>query len=1413
MGSVYVPPAGGGPGAGGGAGGGGGGLNSDATRAIQYNYVRNYMIAHLFSWPSYRYIYLQTIIFALAFLTIGILHHFQIHDRSVLGVRWSKWSTKNRVIKLGSKESEIRRQQQQQPLLPPSSATTAPRVHLGEHGQIVAPYRLAQDNSAPPPPTQPAVIDGVHTAFSYPPSATAAARARARTLNRATIYSMSGDTDFDNDFDDHASIEGVRGDSFFTKLGRIPRWLFSPSFRRRRRAAKQQQQNARRSAAGLRRRHKRRAIEFPSFGRIITLVFVTAVPVTLSLVGADYINPNSAVFDFRSSWMSANDAYLYSIGGIARRQPIEWGRGIYPSITTNAAGVTLPYRDWWTAGNRVGDFAFALTPLAVIVALKQVPWALLSTKWLGGLAFDKLNFLHVWVGRLIWIFATAHVGAWSVQLARDQQYNQPMWNFIFWWVKFRWGIVAYVFLTLLMFLSLSPFRMDTYEWFYAAHVVCAFGFLLTSALHHPPLWPWMGAPLIWWALERAHRAYRVMRINGIGPAGRERRARAQQADGAKLLQPQGFSQYDRSAGAGASRKEAQWANGSHQPASFRNAPLSLESAHHGRAGYLTKHPSVMTSSSLLSESTYVNSSYTPMSKLYPLGEGAGASGSSSSTTPVNSPPLAGRRVVGGGGGYQGANMVDVANALTAEDMYTGKPGSYRPDLHVYPAETDLGAEGGALDTPVSDTPPTISGLHDGPNHSQVHLLAPPGSHALGAGNGGVAGGGGGGATSTTLTPQHGLSPNPSMQDFARLSPGHSPSFVSAPSMGGGGYMAAGSRMIGRNPARLAPRAALSPEVLAILKPGFAFAEVLPGQTVRLTLRTPHSLEWRPGQYVNLNVPDVAWWQSHPFTIASAYTGEDGETYGNDERTMVLIIRARQGFTLSLWEHICQLRYRQIAGAMQAGRLAQVPQKHQTGVQIRAIVDGPYGSTGRIHWGAHSTVMIICGGSGVSFGLSVLEHLCGAMVRHAEQERLGTMGEHGPGPSAAGSSKKDDRRAFLTRRIRFVWILREFVHLQWAASALRRCLALVSPEQLQVDIFVTHFNDESHYERNIGIGGVARGGAAGGEAAPVMVSAAQHGEFRAKMSSSSAGTGMGPGSHAAGDESYAFSPPGTPNFTPGPFGAAMSNTVSTSGMSTTTSTFPPTSASYATRAARFTEGPEQDDYGFEAEDLTNFDGEAADGVLSKAEMEMNRRMQKEGKLRRAHTRKMSMHAGAGAGRAGRGRGRGGGVGGASGARAGGDASAAAGYLGEAELAAFSEAHGGAPLPASEPLRAAIRPGQDQKDGRVPGPTPGPDRADDDHSRTAPATATETPIDLDEQEDEDLRVIAELARPGHPKLDKIVREECERSWGRVMISSCGPASLGTVLRAVATKQMDPARVKAGDLRYQVNVVTESFEWGGS
>lgn len=178
--------------------------------------------------------------------------------------------------------------------------------------------------------------------------------------------------------------------------------------------------------------------------------------------------------------------------------------------------------------------------------------------------------------------------------------------------------------------------------------------------------------------------------------------------------------------------------------------------------------------------------------------------------------------------------------------------------------------------------------------------------------------------------------------------------------------------------------------------GFATAQLLPGRTVRLTIHTPHAVRWEAGQHLLLYVPAVRLFESHPYTIA-----------GVDERAkqlrpvggkvtqrgseIVLLVRAQKGFSRALWDHLVRARGKAVG-----------PRKEE-GILLRTLVSWPMGSAGRVSWGAYETLLIVCGGTGITFGISVLESACRRLVRKDQ----------------AGDKK------WKTTRVRFVWIMREY----------------------------------------------------------------------------------------------------------------------------------------------------------------------------------------------------------------------------------------------------------------------------------------------------------------------------------------------------------------------------------------------------
>lgn len=184
--------------------------------------------------------------------------------------------------------------------------------------------------------------------------------------------------------------------------------------------------------------------------------------------------------------------------------------------------------------------------------------------------------------------------------------------------------------------------------------------------------------------------------------------------------------------------------------------------------------------------------------------------------------------------------------------------------------------------------------------------------------------------------------------------------------------------------------------------GFASAQLLPGRTVRLTINTVVPLRWRPGQHVFLSIPAVRLFEAHPYTIVSIDDRAKGiaPLGGNaalkrQGSEIVMLIRAQKGFSKALWDHVGKARKEKESRGAGAQECAK-------GINLRALVSWPLGSSARVSWDSYESLLIVCGGTGVTFGMSVLEYTCRRMAR-----------------------RENDGGKYKTTRVRFVWILREF----------------------------------------------------------------------------------------------------------------------------------------------------------------------------------------------------------------------------------------------------------------------------------------------------------------------------------------------------------------------------------------------------
>lgn len=140
----------------------------------------------------------------------------------------------------------------------------------------------------------------------------------------------------------------------------------------------------------------------------------------------------------------------------------------------------------------------------------------------------------------------------------------------------------------------------------------------------------------------------------------------------------------------------------------------------------------------------------------------------------------------------------------------------------------------------------------------------------------------------------------------------------------------------------------------------AVIEHVSSDAVRITIPNRH-ISWSAGQHVFLTLPGISTllFESHPFTIANIH---NPTARGNKNKPLVFVIRGMSGFT----RHLCNYA-------------ASYP-----GKPVTVLVDGPYGRPPSVN--SYSSVVLLAGGSGVSFTLPLLLDIISAVRRHESPVR-------------------------------------------------------------------------------------------------------------------------------------------------------------------------------------------------------------------------------------------------------------------------------------------------------------------------------------------------------------------------------------------------------------------------------------------
>ena len=160
---------------------------------------------------------------------------------------------------------------------------------------------------------------------------------------------------------------------------------------------------------------------------------------------------------------------------------------------------------WEDIGYRTGFVSIAQLPLIVLLAGKDNIIGALT-----GFGYERLNWLHRWTARTLWLSTTLHMGFWFRNWARYDYITVKLTTDR---ITQR-GFAAWCILTFVVATSVAPMRKINYEVFVISHLITFAGFIAAIWLHAPnevKVWVWL--PIGLFALDRLLRARRGLYLN------------------------------------------------------------------------------------------------------------------------------------------------------------------------------------------------------------------------------------------------------------------------------------------------------------------------------------------------------------------------------------------------------------------------------------------------------------------------------------------------------------------------------------------------------------------------------------------------------------------------------------------------------------------------------------------------------------------------------------------------------------------------------------------------------------------------------------------------------------------------------------------------------------------------------------
>lgn len=142
---------------------------------------------------------------------------------------------------------------------------------------------------------------------------------------------------------------------------------------------------------------------------------------------------------------------------------------------------------------RAGFVCISQAPVVVLLGVKNGPIGALLGK-----GYEKLNYIHRWVGQLMFLSALFHVVGYLVKWTKTGTIAIAS-------KRQAWGWFAFGGLVLLAILSLPPIRRSSYTIFWHAHWIGFFMFTVASCYHVPACIPYGIAGLSIYGLDQITR--------------------------------------------------------------------------------------------------------------------------------------------------------------------------------------------------------------------------------------------------------------------------------------------------------------------------------------------------------------------------------------------------------------------------------------------------------------------------------------------------------------------------------------------------------------------------------------------------------------------------------------------------------------------------------------------------------------------------------------------------------------------------------------------------------------------------------------------------------------------------------------------------------------------------------------------